>query len=211
MEPDFWRSRWSEGRIGFHEGRPNALLVKHLAALGKAKRVLVPLCGKAEDLAFLASQGHQVVGVELVESAVKAFFSERGVTPVIDTHGPFKRYTAANITVLAGDFFATTRELLGAVDALYDRAAVIALPETMRPGYVKHLRSLLPAGAPGIVITTEYPQEKLEGPPFSVPEAELRAHYAGSKVELVDEVRAEGPRFSPINAVEKCFIVSLSP
>jgi thiopurine S-methyltransferase len=206
MEPDFWRSRWGAGQIGFHEGKPNEHLVKHLAALGKSRRVLVALCGKAEDLAFLAAQGHDVVGVELVESAVRAFFDERKVTPEVTKHGPFTRYTAANITVLAGDFFATTKELLGPVDALYDRAAVIALPEPMRGRYVKHLRALLPAGAPGIIITVEYPQEKLEGPPFSVPEAELRAHYAGLSLELVDQVAAQGPRFTSVGVVEKCFV-----
>lgn len=207
MEPNFWRSRWNEGRIGFHEGKPNALLVKHLAALGKGTRVFVPLCGKAEDLAFLAAQGHEVVGVELVESAVQAFFEEHGVKPEVKKEGPFTRYSAQNITVLAGDFFASTRELLGNPNALYDRAAIIALPDTMRGDYVKLLRQLLPAGAPGLVITVEYPQDQLEGPPFSVVEAELRAHYVGATVDRVDEVKAEGPRFTPIGAVEKCFTV----
>ena len=207
MDSNFWHSRWAEGGIAFHEGKPNQHLAKHLSVLGAKKRVLVPLCGKTEDLAFLAAQGHQVVGVEWVESAVKAFFDERGVTPVVDTHGPFKRYTAANITLLAGDFFATTLALLGPVDALYDRAALIALPEELRGRYVKHVRGLLPAGSPGLVITVEYPQDKLEGPPFSVTEAELRAHYPGSKVELLEQVAAEGPRFTPLKAAEKCFVI----
>ncbi len=207
MDSHFWRSRWGEGRIGFHEGKSNALLVKHLAALGSGRRVLVPLCGKAEDLAYLAAQGHQVVGVELVESAVRAFFEEHDVKPVITKEGVFTRYTAQNITLLAGDFFATTRELLGPVDALYDRAALIALPDTMRGGYVKHLRELMAQGAAGLIITVEYPQDKMEGPPFSVTEAELRTHYAGLAVDVVDQVRAEGPRLTPLNALEKCFVV----
>lgn len=209
MEPDFWRSRWKENRIGFHEGKPNALLIKHLNVLEPAMRLLVPLCGKAEDLAFLAAQGHDVVGVELVESAVKDFFEEHGVKPEVTKVGNFTKYSAPRLTIFAGDFFKTTRELLGNVDALYDRAAVIALPDPMRAGYVKHVRSLLPAGSPGIVITVEYPPGALEGPPFSVPEAELRAHYSGAKVELVDTVKAEGPRFSAVNSIEKCFIVQL--
>lgn len=206
MDSHFWHTRWSEGRIGFHEGKPNAHLVKHLGVLTGAKRVLVPLCGKAEDLAFLASQGHEVVGVELVASAVKAFFDERGVKPEVAQHGPYTRYVAANITVLAGDFFASTRELLGAIDAVYDRAAVIALPVAMRGDYVKHLRTLLPAGAPGLVVTVEYPQEKMEGPPFCVPESELRAHYAGLSIERIDEVVAELPRLAGASS-EKVFRV----
>lgn len=207
MQPDFWQSRWNNGQIAFHEGKPNRHLVKHLSLLGKAKHLLVPLCGKADDLAFLAAQGHQVVGVELVESAVRAFFEEHEVEAEVSKHGPFTRYAAGNLTVLAGDFFATTRALLGPLDALYDRAAIIALPEGTRGLYVKHLRTLMSAGAPGLVITIEYPPEKLEGPPFSVPEVELRAHYAGLSVDLLDEVRAEGPRLTPIDALEKCFVV----
>lgn len=209
MEPNFWRERWEEGRIGFHEGKPNALLVKHLSVLEPARRLFVPFCGKAEDLAFLAAQGHDVVGVELVERAVQAFFEEHGVKPEVTPEGKFTKYTAPRLTLFAGDFFATTRQLLGNVDALYDRAALIALPEPMRSGYVKHLRALLPARAPGLIITVEYPQGALEGPPFSVPEAELRTHYAGAKVELVEQVNAEGPRFSAANAIEKCFTVQL--
>ncbi len=209
VDADFWRARWGEGRIGFHEGAPNALLTKHGAHLGERKRVFVPLCGKAEDLAFLAAQGHQVVGVELVDSAVQAFFAEHGVKPVVSQRGAFVEYSAQNITLLAGDFFACSGEVLGAVNAFYDRAAVIALPESMRGPYVKLLRSVLPAGAPGIVITIEYLQEQLAPPPFSVPEAELRGHYSGATIECVDQVKAEGPRLGAISAIEKCFKVKL--
>lgn len=208
MGTDFWQSRWREGQIGFHEGEPNAHLTNHAGVLGTGRRVLVPLCGKAEDLTFLAAYGHQVVGVELVEPAVQAFFQEHGVTPEVTQQGAFTRYAAQGITVFCGDFFATTREQLGPVDALYDRAAIIALPEKMRVDYAKHVRALMPAGAPGLIVTMEYPQEKMSGPPFSVPEAELRAHYAGLSLELVDEVKATGsPRVVESGAREKCFVI----
>jgi thiopurine S-methyltransferase len=169
--------------------------------------VLVPLCGKSGDLAFLAAQGHHVVGVELVESAARAFFEEHGATPVVAQEGPFTRCSAGPITVLVGDFFATTRELLGPVDALYDRAAIVALPPAMRSTYVSHLRSLLPAGAPGLIVNMEYPQEKMAGPPFSVPEAELRAHYAGLSLERLGGRKVASPRFAAVAAVEDCFAV----
>jgi thiopurine S-methyltransferase len=207
MDPGFWHSRWSAGQIGFHEGAPNAHLMQHAGLLGPGRRVLVPLCGKAEDLAYLAAQGHQVVGVELVESAVRTFFEEHRAAPVVTREGSFTRYAAHDITVLVGDFLATTRELLGPVDALYDRAALIALPGAMRAAYVKQLRTLMPAGAPGLVVTMEYPQDRMSGPPFSVPEAELRAHYAGLPLERLAEARAEGARFTEVGAIEKCFAV----
>jgi len=137
---DEWLARWRDGKIGFHEGRPNDLLARHLARLARARRVLVPLCGKTEDLAFLAANDHDVVGIELAEQAVSAFFAEHGLAPAITQRGPFTVYTAGAITLLAGDIFAATAELVGPVDGLYDRAALVALPDTLRPSYAALLR-----------------------------------------------------------------------
>jgi thiopurine S-methyltransferase len=206
MDSAFWHSRWGAGQIGFHEGQPNAHLVKHHAVLGAGTRVFVPLCGKTEDLAYLAAQGHEVVGVELVESAVVAFFAEHGVTPEAKKDGVFTRYSANGISILAGDFFAVTPEKLGAIGALYDRAAVIALPAEMRADYVEHVRALMPHDAPGLIITVEYEQSRVEGPPFSVSESELRAHYAGLSLERVEDVAAGGPRLVAAAAREKAYV-----
>ena len=207
MDPDEWFARWRDGRIGFHEGRPNDMLERHLARLGTARRVLVPLCGKAEDLAFLAAHGHQVIGVELVEDAVRAFFAEHDLTPEVSARGPFTAYTAGAITLLAGDIFATTPELLGPVDALYDRAALIALPPEVRPRYVAHLRGLLPAGARGLVISLEYPEDAMSGPPFSVREPEVRQLFAGLDLELLEAGPARGGKCAErgLAATVKCF------
>lgn len=174
MEAEFWRARWQERKIGFHEGKPNAFLERHIDHL--AGRVFVPLCGKTEDLAFLASRGHPVIGVELVETAVQEFFAEHNITPTVDDNV----YRAGAITIIAGDYFASD---VGAVDSIYDRAALIALPPEMRQRYVRHL----PATPRILLVTVEYPEEAMSGPPFSVGEAEVRSLYAGYQVELVDE------------------------
>ncbi|MFZ5446345.1 MAG: thiopurine S-methyltransferase [Myxococcota bacterium] len=208
MEHDFWHARWSEGRIGFHEGVPNEHLVTHAARLAGAKRLLVPLCGKAEDLAWLASPeggAHEVVGVELVERAVQDFFAEHAHTPAVTREGPLTRYQSGAVTVFAGDFFALTPAQLGPVDGFYDRAALIALPAPMRPRYVQHLRALLPKGAPGLLVSVEYPQAQLEGPPFSVPEDEVGSHWTGAK--RLGSVPARGGRLEKLPATEKCFFV----
>ena len=75
----FWQKRWDDGQTGWHEGKPNDLLVRHLGRLGLApkSRVLVPLAGKAVDVGWIAEQGHEAVGVELRMNAVEAFFAER--------------------------------------------------------------------------------------------------------------------------------------
>lgn len=169
--------------MGFHEGRANAFLEEHVGTLGEGRRVLVPLCGKAEDLAFLASRGHDVVGIELVEDAVRAFFDERGVVPEVSGDARVRRYRAGRVTILAADLFACTRADVGDVDAFYDRAAIVALPPEPRRRYVHALRSLLAPAARGLVITFEYDPSAMDGPPFSVGEAELRDLYAGATVE----------------------------
>lgn len=212
MEPAFWHSRWSEGRIGFHEGVPNEHLVRHLGRLAGKPRVFVPLCGKAEDLAFLASPeggAHEVVGVELVEQAVKDFFAEHGQEPEVTAAGPLRRYQAGAVTVFAGDFFALTKELLGEVDALYDRAALIALPTPLRQRYVAHLRALLPTHAEGLIITVEYPQDRMGGPPFSVTEAEVRALWAGATLDELSDLKAVGARLGQVETARaKCYFLT---
>lgn len=208
MQPEFWRERWAENKIGFHEGKPNNFLAQFLAHL-PGHRVLVPLCGKAEDLAFLAAQGRHVVGIELVEDAVRAFFSEHGATPTIERRGDLAIYTAAEIQVIAGDVFAVSRADVGAIDALYDRAALVALPPDLRPRYVSHLRTLAPAAA-GLLVTIEYPQDLMSGPPFSVPQPEVHTYYPSA--ELLAEGELRSGRAAELGvARERCYRIALGP
>jgi len=209
MQPEFWKARWSEGKIGFHEGAPNAFLARHASRIADRRRVLIPLCGKSEDLAYLAAHDHEVIGIELVEDAVRAFFAEHGATPSITRRGPLVIYTSGAITVFAGDLFDVNEADVGAIDAIYDRAALIALPPELRPRYVDHLRTLVPSRTQALLVTLEYPQDKLDGPPFSVPETEVRALYASA--ELIDERLATGGRIAEagVSAIERCYLAAV--
>ena len=210
MEHSFWLARWQEGKTAFHEGTPNGFLTRHHAWLADCRRILVPLCGKTEDLAYLAGHGHEVVGIELVEDAVTQFFSEHATTPAITASGALTVYTAGPITIIAGDFFATTHALVGPIDAIYDRAALVALPNDLRDRYVAHLRVLAPDAKRELLVSLDYPVGSAEGPPFSVDEAEVRARFAGAIVERVEEApdltgRAGG------QMVERCYAIDLAP
>jgi len=213
MEIDFWAQRWKEGRIGFHEGRTNAFLARHAGHLGEPpRRVLVPLCGKAEDMAFLAGRGHAVVGIEAIEDAVQAFFREHELEPAIrELDGNVRAYSSGRVTLLVGDVFACTRAHVGEVDALYDRAALVALPADVRPRYVAHLRGLLAPRSRGLLVTFDYDQSKFEPPPFAVSEEEVRRHYAGASVTVVDQAPLDGPRFraAGVGGTEQCFAIEL--
>ncbi len=176
MHEDFWQQRWARNEIGFHLSEVNPYLQQFWPELNvpAGGQVLVPLCGKSLDMLWLAGQGYRVLGVELAQTAVEAFFNEQGLVAEIDQVGEFRRYRSGAIEVLCGDFFNLTAADLPECRALYDRAALIALPESMRERYVGHLASILPAGCGGLLVTLDYPQEQMSGPPFAVGEVEVQ-------------------------------------
>ncbi len=179
MDPDFWHQRWREGRIGFHQDRPTPLLLEYWPVLGLApgSEVFVPLAGKSLDLAWLAAQGHRVLGVELSALAVEQFFAGQGLTPQVHDTRYGRHYQAGGIELICGDAFGLDAQALAGCSAVYDRAALIALPPSLRRRYVRELHAHLPAGCRGLLITLEYPQQEKQGPPFAVSETEVRDLY----------------------------------
>jgi thiopurine S-methyltransferase len=179
MEPDFWLQKWQLKDIAFHQKAANPLLVSCFGQLELAadSRVFLPLCGKTPDIGWLLANGYRVAGAELSDIAVSELFVELGLTPKISNNGKLKRYTAANIDIFVGDIFDLTKATLGTIDAVYDRAALVALPEPMRSAYAMHLIELTER-APQLVICFEYEQALVAGPPFSVDEEILKTLYA---------------------------------
>ncbi|HSI45402.1 MAG: thiopurine S-methyltransferase [Methylophilus sp.] len=183
MEHDFWHTRWENQQIGFHLQEVNPLLGAHFQALKlkPGKRVFIPLCGKTLDIHWLLLQGIHVAGAELNQLAVDALFAELGLIPTITQAGPLQRYHAVNqhgvnIDIFQGDFFALDSTLLGQTDAIYDRAALIALPLDLRVTYSKHLMNITNS-APQLLISFHYDQSLAAGPPFNVSTEEIAAHY----------------------------------
>ncbi len=201
MTPEFWLQRWEENRIGFHQPRISAHIQEFWArlALPAHSTVFVPLCGKTLDLLWLRAQGHGVLGVEVSPVAVSQFFAENGLQASVIEQPPFERWESDGLAVLRGDFFALRPAHLDQVRGVYDRASLIALPPAMRPDYAAHLRAILPPQAQTLLVTLEYPQAEMRGPPFSVDEQELCHLYAGHyEVSMLyaREVLAENARFA---------------
>ena len=191
MDIGFWQARWQEGQIGFHEGSPNELLVRHAARLGEKTRVLVPLAGKAVDLAWLAGRGHEVVGIEVVPEAVHAFFADRGVTPKIERRGHHEAFSAGGVTLVLADMFDVGPDAIGTFDAIYDRAALVALLPDRRKPYVEACARLLAPGGITLLVAFAYDQTKASGPPFSADEASLRALFAPRTMERLETHESE--------------------
>lgn len=190
-----WLERWEQGRIGWHEPDGNAKLKAHWPELFSGSRVLVPLCGKSPDLLWLAGRGHDVVGVELSEIAAEAFFTEHRLDFELGMEGALRRYHARTrpITIYCGDYFDFEA---GVFEALYDRAALVAMPVEERPRYVEHTKALLGDDAYRLVVTLEYDQAAVEGPPYSVPPEEILSYW--SDLQLLsqhNDIDAAPPKF----------------
>lgn len=181
MQAEFWHQKWEKGEIAFHEAEPNPLLTRHHPIWNPkaGARIFLPLCGKTRDIAYLLGLGYQVVGVEWSPIAVRDLFEELEQKPQTTCEGPLTRHRAPSLDILVGDFFSLTREILGPVNAVYDRAALIALPQPTRVEYTQHLRSITD-GASQLLITVEYDHSLMEGPPFSIEPAEVQKHYPGA-------------------------------
>jgi len=180
MDPSFWHQRWEKNEIAFHEGKANALLVKHFRelSLAKGRRVFVPLCGKTRDISWLLSNGYRVAGAELSQVAIEQLFLELGMQPEISKVGEVEQWSAKNIDIFVGDIFALSRKILGPVDVVYDRAALVAFPEEMRKRYTAHLTEIT-SKALQLLICFEYDQSLMDGPPFSISHEEVHRHYEG--------------------------------
>ena len=179
MQPEFWHQRWADNQIGFHQHGPTPLLLKHWPALGIAPgaKVFVPLAGKSLDMAWFAAQGHRVLGVELSRLAIEQFFAEHELQPGMRETRYGTHYEAGGIELIHGDAFGLDADLLRDCAAVFDRAALIALPPDLRLRYAHELYAALPTDCRGLLVSLEYPQAERAGPPFSVPEDEVRALY----------------------------------
>lgn len=181
MDPSFWHQRWQKNEIRFHEAKPNPLLVTyvHELALTKGRRIFVPLCGKTLDISWLLSRGYRVAGAELSQLAIEQLFIELGMQPEIETVGSVERWSANNLDIFVGDIFTVSGKILGPVDAVYDRAALVAFPEDMRKRYSAHLTEIANK-SPQLLICYDYDQSLMDGPPFSVNNEEVHRHYAAT-------------------------------
>jgi len=199
MTPDFWHERWCNRQIGFHRADVHPYLEQFWPSLDLARgsRVFVPLCGKSNDLLWLRAQGHEVVGIEISPIAVWGFFEENGLVPSFVDGEHFQIYECDSLRIYCGDFFQLSADDLAGIVAVYDRAALVALPPPLRERYASHLQRMLPS-AETLLVAFEYPQHQMPGPPFNVDAKEIAALF-GAQCEihqlLEADILEQEPRF----------------
>lgn len=209
MNPEFWQNRWENNQIGWHQPKVNPKLMQFFDKLQlnvgqksdhTCSRILVPLCGKTLDIGWLAKQGLDVVGIELAQPAVEQLFHELEVTPDISKHGKVAHYHAQyseqNIDIWQGDIFDISAEQIGQVDAIYDRAGLVALPDD-EPNYIRTHYSQqlvkLSGSAKQLLLTFDLDPEKHVSPPPFIVTPEMIQRYYGEhyQIELLDNVYAD--------------------
>ncbi|GAB6070980.1 thiopurine S-methyltransferase [Thiomicrorhabdus hydrogeniphila] len=207
MEANFWHKMWNSGVVGFHQPDVNHYLKTHWSKLslqGK-ENVLVPLCGKSLDMIWLAQQGHSVLGIELSPKALDEFLAENNLSAETIEQGNHCGYKLPDMTLLCGDFFHLTKEQCSDIHVVYDRAALVALPPEMRKQYVKHLAEILPKNSQYLLITMEYDQTSMNGPPFSVTETEVIELF--STFAKVTKIEEQAFKRKGMSALEKVFMI----
>lgn len=198
MDADYWLSKWQQGRIGFHQAKVNSRLKKFwpLLDVSKSGRVLVPLCGKSLDMLWLHELGHEVLGVELSESALRSFFEENELTFSEATHSGHKVLhgtgAAAGISLMQADLFNLNPTDVGLISSVYDRASMVAMPPELRGSYTSAIARLVPSGAQGLLISMSYDESEMSGPPFSVPDRDVRASLSEC-FEIFELSHSNGP------------------
>ncbi len=199
-----WIQRWEMGKIGWHRDQPNTKLIEFIdcLALQQGERVFVPLCGKSADMLYLLEQGYQVLGVELSSLAIEQFFKENDIEFSLKKTGKFNIYYADNIQIYCGDFFNLSNQDLKEVVAVYDRASLIALDSDLRAKYAQHLYSIIATGCRMLLLTLNYPQSQISGPPYAVNKNEVELLYKNGfecrQLQCFDDIDNE-PKFQRAN------------
>ena len=195
-----WLERWRKGTTGWHRSDINPQLIENINQLVEARfqKIFVPLCGASLDMKYLIDQGFHVVGVELSSLAIDRFFNENQIEYKVSKVGDFDLYQGKNIDIYCGDFFKLKRDYLDEVSYIYDRAALIALNPDLQKKYVGHLKEILPNGSKILLLTMFYPENEMEGPPFSVGDDNVEDLFAEFKeIKKISSVNEKESSLKP--------------
>jgi len=215
MDSSFWHKCWARNTLGFHQSAVHPLLSQYFnkLILPSDLHVFVPLCGKTFDMAYLA-QFMKVTGNELSEIACRDFFLDNSVAYQQQTLADFEHFFSPQLSLLQGDFFKLSADAIDAVDWIYDRAALIALPTAMQLAYVNHLKTFFSSHTRLFLVTVEFPKEQLNGPPFSIDSTDVENLFSGFNIICMATNKIKDKQFAQRKLevdylLEKLYIIKL--
>jgi len=172
---------------------------KHLE-LPEGATVLVPLCGKSKDLHWLADHNFHVIGVDVSPKALKTVMNKRPDNFTKSTSHGLTRYRSKAMELWEGDFLKLPPMEIPPLHAIYDKAALIALPPDKRKPYAEKVLELCSSTTQIFLQTFEYEQSEMNGPPFSVPQKEVNELF-GRHFEI--DVLHEQSKFEELQGFHK--------
>ncbi|GFN97348.1 thiopurine s-methyltransferase [Plakobranchus ocellatus] len=190
-----WKRMWEFDEIDFHNEQVHQTLIEYLDRLGpcgKPANIFVPLCGKSLDVKWLADQGVQTVGLDGVHKALEQFYTEHGLdweetnVPALGGAGKLLSSKDGRLKLYCGDITDFTVEVGGCFDAVWDRAAVVALNREDVERYVQIMKGLVRPGGCILLESEEFEASDFDGitdvllklpPPHAMFEDEIRRLY----------------------------------
>lgn len=195
-----WKERWETNQIGWHSSDVNQNLKNHATVLfekSTTPAIAVPLCGKSLDMAWLAKQNAKVTGIELVQKAIEDFFAEQSLCATQSKKEDTPCYHCDRIEILHSDIFELPKTLEGSFDAIYDRAAFVALPLELKQQYADLCLSLLKPDGSILLITYDAPIPETQGPPFPVKDGVIPRLYKNASQCILLEESVDTPDNDP--------------
>ncbi|KAM4028207.1 thiopurine S-methyltransferase isoform 2-T3 [Anomaloglossus baeobatrachus] len=188
LSDDDWKHKWEIKNIGFHEKEIHPLLVEFINEMqyGRTKlNIFFPLCGKVVDMKWLADKGHNVVGVDVCEIALKEFFVEQNIPyneETVDEIPGAKVFKSVSgtIALYCCSIYDLSPSVIGKFDGIWDRAAFVAVNRRDRERYTNVLLSLMAKDCRLLLVTVEYDPKLHKGPPFYVPESDIETFLGPS-------------------------------
>lgn len=154
--PDFWCKRFGEGVTPWDAGRVQGDFASFVAARTQPLNTLIPGCGSAWEASHLADHRWPVTALDFSPTAVAC-----------------AREVLADqaVNLVCADFFAW--QPAQALDLIYERAFLCALPRKLWADWGKRVAELLPPG--GLLAGYFFVCDQLKGPPFGILPEQLDA------------------------------------
>ena len=170
--PDFWCKRFGEGVTPWDAGRVQGDFASFVAARTQPLNTLIPGCGSAWEASHLADHRWPVTALDFSPTAV-ACAREALADQAVD--------------LVCADFFAW--QPAQALDLIYERAFLCALPRKLWADWGKRVAELLPPG--GLLAGYFFVCDQLKGPPFGILPEQLDALLLPNFEFLTDQPVAD--------------------
>ncbi|XP_075246699.1 uncharacterized protein LOC142340123 isoform X2 [Convolutriloba macropyga] len=193
----FYDEKYSKGYSPWHMDTVNYNLLKHYNRIQPEgeplRKILVPMSGKTVDIKWLADKGHEVVAVEISQSACRQIFTRDNIPfEEIDcpqVEGKLFKPVSGRIKAYCCDVFKFTKEVEGEFESVWERGAVIAFEEDLRKKYFEHVKTLVSKGCSWMSSIFQYDRNVYYNHPYCLNDDEIERVFSDGQFsyEKIDE------------------------